>query len=134
MLLSSHKCISAKWNQANILHADKPPQKIIFSTLQILLSVFITKRSIIGENTIFQYFLVLIVRIFWYFCLLSSSSSSAVQLFVSFGFLSIVSFPVPSVSNYLLPSSPNRLSRHHPILILAFLSVLLRVVSIYKCF
>ena len=27
-------------------------------------------------------------------------------------FLSIVSFPVPSVSNYLLPSSSNRLSRH----------------------
>jgi len=49
-------------------------------------------------------------------------------------FLSMISLPVPSVSNYLLPSSSNRLSRHHPILILAFLSVLLHVISIYKCF
>jgi len=45
LLLSNHKCISAKWNQANILHADKQ-QKFIFSTVQILLSVFIAKRSI----------------------------------------------------------------------------------------
>ena len=61
-------------------------------------------------------------------------STSLCEFWVAQLFLSMVSFPVPSVSNYLLPSSSNHLSRHHPILILAFLSVLLRVVSIYKCF
>ena len=63
------------------------------------------------------------------------SSTTLSEFWLAQLLLSMVSFPVPSVSNYLLPSSSNHLSRHHhPILILAFLSVLLRVVSIYKCF
>ena len=62
------------------------------------------------------------------------SSTTLCEFWLAQLFLSMVSFPVPSVSNYLLPSSSDRLSCRHPILILAFLSVLLRVVSIYKCF
>jgi len=67
-----------------------------------------------------------------------SSSSSALQHFVSFGLLNYFSpwFPFLCLLFPVIysPSSSNRLSRHHPILILAYLSVLLRVVSIYKCF
>jgi len=67
-----------------------------------------------------------------YFFFFFLSSTTLCEFWLAQLFLSMVSFPVPSVSNYLLQFSSNRLSRHHSILILAFLSVLLRVVSIYK--
>ena len=76
------------------------------------------------------FFILLCYLVFFFFL----SSTTLWEFWLAQLFLSMVSFPVPSVSNYLLPSSSNRLSRHHPILILVFLSVLLRVVSIYKCF
>ena len=75
--------------------------------------------QILTENEIFFFFL---------------SSTILCEFWLAQLFLFVVSFPVPSVSNYLFPTSSNHLSRHHPVLILAFLSVLLRVVSIYKCF
>ena len=57
----------------------------------------ISRRSILSRAFFFFFFLSSITLCeFW-----------LVQLF-----LSMVSFPVPSVSNYLLPSSSNRLSRH----------------------
>jgi len=59
------------------------------------------------------------------------SSTTLCKFWLAQIFLFMVFFPVPSVSNYLLPSSSNRLSRHHPILILAFLSVVTRYIYIY---
>ena len=64
------------------------------------------------------------------------SSSSALQLFMSFGLLSYFVPLLPllrSVSSSSLPFFSDHFSRHLPILILAFLSVLLRMGSIYIC-
>ena len=53
---------------------------------------------------------------FFFFFFFFLSSTTLCEFWLAQLFLSMVSFPVPSVSNYLLPSSSNHLSRHHPIL------------------
>ena len=55
------------------------------------------------------------------------SSTTLCEFWLAQLFLSMISFPALSVSNYLLPFSSNRLSRHHPILILAFLLLSVQV-------
>jgi len=57
------------------------------------------------------------------------SSTILYEFWLAQLFLSIVSSPAPSVSNFSLPYFPDRSSHHPPNLILASLSVLLRTVS-----
>jgi hypothetical protein len=59
------------------------------------------------------------------------SSTTLYEFWLAQLFPSIVSSLAPSVSSSSLPSFSGHFSRHLPILILAFLSVLLRTVSIY---
>jgi hypothetical protein len=50
LLLSIHKCISAKLDQANILHADKPQKKYIY--IYILLTKFCFQYLSIAKRNI----------------------------------------------------------------------------------
>jgi hypothetical protein len=59
------------------------------------------------------------------------SSTTLYEFWLAKLFLSIVSSLAPSVSSSSLPSFSGHFSRRLPILILAFLSVLLHAVSIY---
>jgi hypothetical protein len=59
------------------------------------------------------------------------SSTTLYEFWLAQLFLSIVSSLAPSVSSSSLPSFTGHFSRRLPILILAFLLVLLRTVSIY---
>ena len=60
----------------------------------------------------------------------SFSSTTLCEFWLAKLFLSIASSPASFVSNWSLPSSSNHSSHRLPVLLLAFLSVLLRTVSI----
>jgi hypothetical protein len=63
-------------------------------------------------------------------CCLLFSSTTLYEFWLAQLFLYIVSSLAPSASNSSLPTSTGHFSRHLPVLIFAFLSVLLRMVSI----
>jgi hypothetical protein len=70
---------------------------------------------------------------FFFFFFFFFSSTTPCEFWLAQLFLSIASSLAPFVSSSALPSSSNHFSRHLPILVMAFLSVVLHTVSIYIC-